>query len=199
MRKSVWRFRRKDATHQSSNNAIFPAIIALTGVLVGTFIGQRMNATTESDKTVRAKLEEGYFRTLTLTELATDLNMAAVGPVNSMNTAQRQGEYNATLIRYRDEMSKIVAISDLYELSLSSASKQLADCGHKFKVSAANHFLLSASVTGEVTVAGLDRSVPLSVSDIRQSQNDLVALRLECQDVADKLRMSIATAMKRHL
>ncbi|MDP3514963.1 MAG: hypothetical protein Q8S20_19655 [Sulfuritalea sp.] len=179
--------------------SIIAAAIALTGALFGTFVGQRMNATTESDKTVRVKLEEAYSRTISLPSLAEDVNMAVLNLLTPANYLGHAGEYNGISKRYREEIFKIVAISDLYETALSPAAKALAECGNRFNVAASEHFLLRAMATGAIKVAGYESHKLISPEEIIQSQNDLVRRRLDCVEVGNQVRKAIAATMKSHM
>lgn len=174
-----------------------PAIIGLLGIVVGTLLAQRMNATTETDKVVRVKLEEAYYRTLTLVNLADDLNMAAASEVIQSNYVERAQQYNFANIKYREEITRIVAITDLYEEKLSPISEQLTACGNNFSSAAGGLFLFRAKLGGIEKIM-MPNSNSFDPNLLGQSLNNLVAIKLGCNDVATKMRKGISSVMKSH-
>lgn len=180
-------------------STVAPALIALLGGLLGVFVGQKMSATTESDKVVRAKLDEAYAYTLALPSLATDFHTAVLNPITLPSFGYAVTRYETARSRYREEISRVVAVSDLYEPQLDTATQKVAECANKFVSAAGDQFLLRAELGGKVIVhppSYANPNVPLALPE---SINMTVALRLECERAATDLKKSIVSAMKGHL
>jgi hypothetical protein len=191
---------RRTVGKAERQSAWVPALIGLLGVIAGAFLTQRMNASIEADKTIRGKLEEGYFRTYLIADLATDLNMQAVLPISASNMEQRMGSYNAASRTLHNELAKIIAISDLYEPALGAASKQLTDCSDQFKETAVTHFLVRASAANN-SVTTIAKGAPelLRPESLAKAQNALAAKRMECEKIVGHVRDAISRVMRDHL
>lgn len=180
-------------------STVAPALIALLGVLLGVFVGQKMSATTESDKVIRAKLDEAYAYTLALPSLAQDFHSVVLDPITLPNFDSTVTRYESARSRYREGISRVVAVSDLYEPRLDTATQKVAECASKFTSAAGDQFLLRAELGGRVIVhppSYTNPSVPLTLPE---SVDKTVALRLECEQAANDLKKSVVSAMKAHL
>ncbi len=85
------------------------AIIGLLSGLLGSYVGQRVAAVAESDKEVRAKLELSYMKTLSINEVAINLNLFAITsevtpPLGNINDF---GHYNDVLMRFPKRSRRI--------------------------------------------------------------------------------------------
>lgn len=180
-------------------STITPALIALLGGLLGVFIGQKMSATTESDKIIRSKLDDAYLQTLALPSLAQDFHSTVLDPVSSVNFDYAVGRYERARTNYREGIARVVAVSDLYEPRLATATQKLAECATKLVSTAGDQFLLRTELGGKVIVhprSYTDSAAPLALPE---SIDATVALRLECERVTDELKKSVVTAMRAHL
>lgn len=178
-------------TFKDSRFGIFaPAGIAFFAALLAAFIGQQINASVETSKVVRSKLEEAYFRTLTLPRYAADLNVIAVSPVQAAFAERTILQYNMAAKQFNDEVAHLVAVADLYEDKVADPARALEKCSAKFRDNTANYFIHAYRLSPQSLI-----NTPFTGTQL----NDLVALRLECENAMTDLRKAIATAMKRHL
>lgn len=167
-----------------------PAGIAFLAALLAALLGQQINATVETSKVVRLKLEDAYFRTLTLPRYAEDLNVIAVMPVQAVFANQSGVQYNVAVKKFNDEVAHLVAVADLYEDRVVGSAHILETCSAKFRNTAANYFVTAQRLSSQNLT-----NTPFTAAQL----NDLVALRLQCEGATTDLRKAIATAMKRHL
>jgi hypothetical protein len=181
------------------SSPLAPAILALVGGLLGTLVGQKMNATTEADKVIRTKLEEAYFETLSLPSLAEDLHMSVFRPIKDGNFELVVSQYQLSNNKFRDTVSRVVAVSDLYEPNLSVVTKRVVDCNHRFTAVIANLFLIEAESSGKTIVHPPSYSNPRLSLAMPEARDTAVNVRLECQRIDDDLRATISAAMKSHL
>ncbi len=180
-------------------STVTPALIALFGGLLGVFIGQTMTATTESDKLVRVKLEEAYFHTLALPQLANDLHSVVLEPVIQANYDIAVTRYEFVRTKYREGIARVVAVSDLYEPKLGEATQQITECGNKFVSTAAAHFLLRAELGGKAILHPKSYTNPTALLSLPESLNMMVALRADCDQIVDELKKTVISSMKDHL
>lgn len=178
-------------TFKDSRFGIFaPAGIAFLAALLATLIGQQINASVETSKVVRLKLEDAYFRTLTLPRYAGDLNTRAVSPIQASSAYQSAVQYNMAVKQYSDEVAHLVAVADLYEVRVANPAYTLEKCSSKFRDNSADYFIHAYKLSSQNLT-----NTPFTAKQL----NDLVAIRLECESAITDLRKAIATAMKRHL
>ena len=181
-------------------NAITSTVIGVLGGILGVFVGQIMGASVESDKFLREKIQESYYRVLSLPQLAQNFHSSALNKMDAQNFEFYSASYNDAHEKYTKEIKYIVSISDLYERSLSVQTSNIAECSKKFTNSVSIHMLLEAQAGGK-TLAGQLRSYknpnePLSWDE---SVKTMASLRLECDVGLDKLKIEIANAMQKHL
>ena len=178
-------------TFKDTRFGIFgPAGIAFLAALLAALLGQQINASVETSKVVRLKLEEAYFRTLTLPRYAVDLNIRAVGPIQATFANQSAVQYNMAVKQYSDEVAHLVAVADLYEDRVASPAYKLEKCSSKLRDNSANYFIHAHKLSSQ----------NLTITPFTAKQlDDLVAIRLECESAMTDLRKAIAIAMKRHL
>lgn len=180
-------------------STVAAALIALLGGLLGVFVGQKMSATTESDKVIREKLDQAYVHTLALPSLALDLHSAVLDPISDANFFYTVSRYDTARIKYREGIARVVAVSELYEPRLDTATQKVADCANKFGSAAGDQFLLRAELGGKVIVHPTSYTNPSSPLALPESIDMTVALRLECEKATNELKKSVASAMKAHL
>ncbi|WP_435626933.1 hypothetical protein [Candidatus Ferrigenium straubiae] len=180
-------------------STVAAAIIALLGGLLGVFVGQKMSATTESDKLIREKLDQAYVNTLALPSLALDLHSAVLDPISDANFLYTAGRYETARTKYREGIARVVAVSDLYEPRLDASTQKVADCANRFSSAAGDQFLLRAELGGKVIVHPPSYINPSSPLVLPESINMTVALRLECEKATNELKKSVASAMELHL
>ena len=181
-------------------NAITSTVIGVLGGILGVCVGQIMGASVESDKFLREKIQESYYRVLSLPELAGNFHSSALNKINAQNFEFYAANYNDAHEKYSKEVKYIVSISDLYERSFSAQTSDIAECSKKFTDSVSNHMLLEAQAGGK-QITGQLRSYknpnePLSWGESVQTMS---SLRLECDKGLDKLKLEIADAMQKHL
>lgn len=181
-------------------SAITSTIIGVLGGIIGVCIGQAMGASVESDKYIREKIQESYYRVLGLPELAEEFHSSALNKVTPQSMQFYIERYEKSRERYASEINYIVSISDLYERSLSVQTLNISKCSQKFTAVVSNHMLLEMQASGKTLESPLRsyRNVnePLTWGE---SVQKMVDLKLECDKGLNTLKSAIVNSMQKHL
>ncbi|CAG9173495.1 hypothetical protein LMG23992_02469 [Cupriavidus laharis] len=178
---------------------IISATLALVGSLLGSVLGQLVNASTEADKVIRVKLEDAYHSAVSLPEFATDFHMAAFGPMTPQNFSLAANRYDAARLRFSERVSKIVEVRDLYEPRISEAAGNVVTCAHEFGRIVGDLFLIEAEQYGQLVIHPKSYSNPALPLTRAEVIGVAVKKRLDCERFDENLKRAISSAMKHHL
>ena len=185
---------------QSDRTTLIIGALTISATLLGVYLGKTMEGSNESSKVIRGKLEEAYQRTLRVPDLAVEFNMAATARLSEENFNYNAHIYSSRLDAYRDELTQIEAISDLYAPSISRSVERLVSCTDEFVDYASNHFLLEARDAGKEVAHELrsyrDHS---QILERPESLDTVVHVREKCKKVGDDVKKEIIQSMREHI
>lgn len=181
-------------------SAFTSTVIGVFGGILGVCIGQVMGANAESDKFVREKIQESYYRVLGLPQLAEEFHSSALNKLTPQSFDFHVAAYERSREKYATEIKYIESISALYERRLSKQTSTVSTCSKSFTTLVANHMLLEIQASGRQLAGRLvsykNSTEPLTWNESVQA---MVDQRTACEKEVDKLKEEIADAMQNHL
>lgn len=179
--------------------AMVPALIGVFASVITAYAGQRAIAHSESEKIIRTKLEEAYYKTLSYGEFATNLNTAALpGKLDVMSNLAMQ-KYNREVEAHNGLIKSVYSLIDLYGDNLEVPARKLEECSKEFAGYAADMFIMNYKIY-QVTDYGSSQYGEMAKQyNLPVKQNLLVKKREDCINSAGELRKEIKIAMRNRL